>query len=34
MGYISSDKLARIASTMQNSSYGDYLRLLVEDQEK
>jgi glucose-1-phosphate thymidylyltransferase len=33
MGYISRDELAGIASTMQNSSYGDYLRLLLEDQE-
>jgi glucose-1-phosphate thymidylyltransferase len=34
MGYISKDNLATIASTIKNSGYGDYLRLILEDQDK
>jgi glucose-1-phosphate thymidylyltransferase len=33
MGYISKDKLEEIASTMQNSSYGEYLLQLIRDPE-
>jgi len=31
LGYISKDQLSAIAMTMKNSSYGDYLRLLLEE---
>lgn len=34
MGYISRDKLAELASTMQNSSYGDYLRRILKELEE
>ena len=33
MGYISREKLEKAASAMKNSSYGDYLRQLLRDQE-
>ncbi|MGD2124841.1 MAG: glucose-1-phosphate thymidylyltransferase, partial [Desulfobacteraceae bacterium] len=31
MGYISREKLEKLAYSMQNSSYGDYLRRLVKE---
>ena len=31
MGYISKEELRRIAQTMRNSTYGDYLQRLLKD---